>query len=240
MDVALEGPGAARAGVRRRAWLALLLLVPMPSIGVAFSMVAAPGPVGLFLWGCAKVWILALPYVWQRWAAREEGLWPRPPRGGFGLGVGTGAAMGAAVLVAVPLLLAPLVDVSVLRETLGAQGLLRPGAYLAMAAYIVLVNSLLEEYVWRWFVYRRCEELASVPVAVAASAAAFTLHHAVLLFSQFAAGPAALATAAVAFAGAVWSWVYARTRSIWPGWLSHVIVDVAVLVAGWNLLQGAV
>ena len=44
---------------------------------------------------------------------------------------------------------------------------------------------------------------------------------------------------AVLFAGGVaWSWLYVRYGSIWPGYLSHAIVDVAVFGTGAALLFG--
>ena len=52
--------------------------------------------------------------------------------------------------------------------------------------------------------------------------------------------PAAVAAgSAGVFAGGVaWSWLYVRYGSIWPGYLSHAIVDVAVFGAGAALLFG--
>ena len=46
-------------------------------------------------------------------------------------------------------------------------------------------------------------------------------------------------TAAGIFIGAgLWSGLYLRTRSVWPGYLSHAIVDVAVFAIGWRLIRG--
>ena len=36
--------------------------------------------------------------------------------------------------------------------------------------------------------------------------------------------------------GLAWSWLYAKYESIWPSWLSHVIVDAAIMTVGWFLL----
>jgi membrane protease YdiL (CAAX protease family) len=36
--------------------------------------------------------------------------------------------------------------------------------------------------------------------------------------------------------GCVWSWCFLRFRSIWPGYVSHVIVDVAVFAVGYLIL----
>jgi hypothetical protein len=51
-------------------------------------------------------------------------------------------------------------------------------------------------------------------------------------------GPAqvALGSLAVLAAGACWSFLYLRYASIWPGWISHVLADLAVFAIGWHLL----
>ena len=37
---------------------------------------------------------------------------------------------------------------------------------------------------------------------------------------------------------ASWGWLYLRHRSIWSGYVSHAIVDVAVFVIGYGLIFG--
>ncbi len=36
--------------------------------------------------------------------------------------------------------------------------------------------------------------------------------------------------------GVIWSGLYLRYRSIWPGYLSHVLADVAIYIIGWHLI----
>ena len=36
--------------------------------------------------------------------------------------------------------------------------------------------------------------------------------------------------------GLVWSWTLLRWNSLLPGWISHALVDVAVLVVGASIL----
>jgi len=109
---------------------------------------------------------------------------------------------------------------------------------VALGLYLLLVNSLLEEYVWRWFVFRRCEDLLPGTAAVVASALCFTVHHVLALRLWFDWRVTALASTGVFIGGAVWSACYLRYRSIWPCYLSHAIVDAAVLSIGWTLLFG--
>jgi hypothetical protein len=44
---------------------------------------------------------------------------------------------------------------------------------------------------------------------------------------------------AIAVGGAVWAWLYGRADSLYPSWLSHLLVDAAIFVIGWDLLQRA-
>ena len=254
---------------RSRAFLALCLLVPAPSLGIACEMLWFEGPVGLSILGLTKVWILALPFLWTRFVDGERGTpfsrprvepsgagassagaftgaastgaastsGPAPARDrGLLLGLITGLVGAAAVVLAYQFVLGERIDPTTVREMARANGLLSPPSYLAVAVYICLLNSLLEEYVWRWFVYRRFETLVGRPAAVVLAALAFTLHHSLLLGTQFGAELCWIGSTAVFVAGVAWSWQFARTRGLWSPWLSHALIDVAVFWAGWQIL----
>ena len=46
-----------------------------------------------------------------------------------------------------------------------------------------------------------------------------------------------LASAGVFVGGVAWSWLYRRSGSIWPGYLSHAIVDAAIMGVGYAALM---
>ena len=225
---------------RRRALLALLLLVPVPTLGGLTFFVWAPGAIGQAVFFAAKAWILILPLVWLTFVERRRpSLSPLPKEGrGHALRVGAGLGLffGAAIVVAYLLIGDTWIDADRLRSVVEAAGFATPGKYLGMALYITFVNSLLEEYVWRWFVYRRCEVLAGKKIAVPLAALLFTFHHIVVFSVQLGTNTAILASFGVFVGGAIWSWCYGRFRSIWPGWVSHVAADVAGLAVGWHLI----
>jgi hypothetical protein len=108
--------------------------------------------------------------------------------------------------------------------------------YLACAAYWIGVNSVLEEYVWRWFVFRRLAELMPERWAIVGSALGFTLHHIVAITIYLPGLTAFLATVGIFVGAALWSWLYCRYRSIWPGYLSHVGADIVIFVIGYRLI----
>jgi membrane protease YdiL (CAAX protease family) len=113
-----------------------------------------------------------------------------------------------------------------------------PGRYLTFAAGIVLVHSLMEEYYWRWFVFGQMRRLTTFAPAATVSSLAFMAHHVVILWTYF---PGYFWTAALPFSlciavgGFVWAWLYERNGSVYAPWLSHLCVDAAIFVIGWDL-----
>ena len=231
-----EPDRSAPGNARRKALIALVLLVPMPSLGVACEMLWFPGSFGLSVLGFTKLWILGLPLLWSTLVDRQSIRVSRPTTRGLGVGWLTGIFCALLVAGVFQFVLRERIDPEPLREMARKNHMLTPGAFSAVALYICVANSLLEEYVWRWFVLGKFEQFLPRSLAVAASAAAFTLHHTLILATQFNFEIAVIGSLAVFIAGVTWSFIYARTRSIWSAWASHALIDVAVFWAGWQLL----
>ena len=222
--------------LRRRALLALVFLAPAPSLGVWAAMVAAPGSVGHGVFLIAKLWLLVFPAAWYLLVEKGKPSWSLPRRGGMVAGVLSGVILAAAIVLGAWLGDVQHMDLSPLRAAVREMNLASSAAYFAGAAAWTLVNSLIEEYVYRWFVLRQCEVLLPPAAAVIASAAVFTIHHVIALNQYLEPGFTALASAGVFVGGIVWATLYHRYRSIWPGWISHVLADIAVFGLGWWLL----
>ena len=60
---------------RQQAALALLLLVPAPSIGVAMAVLMVPGSIGQTLFTAIKIWLIAFPIVWT-WRVEGQRVFP--------------------------------------------------------------------------------------------------------------------------------------------------------------------
>ena len=216
------------------------MLLPAPSIGTAAAMFWWPGtPLGTGLFVATKLWTLLLPVLWFRLVDRQPLIWPRPSGRGLGAGITSGLLIAAFVCAAYLVASGTgVLDGGLVAERAARTGLARPGVYLAGALYWITLNSLLEEYVWRWFVFRKFEILIGARAAVIAAALAFTAHHVVALAGQFPPLLTLVASVGVFTGGAVWSWLYQRYQSIWPGYVSHAIVDVAVFAIGYRLIFG--
>ena len=199
----------------------------------------AKTPAGKFIFVACKLWIILLPVVWLKFVDRGPFSWSPPKLGGFKtgaiLGLGIAAVIFAAYAVAFHL---DAIHPEKIAGRAAQTGLNHLGIYIGSAVWWVTFNSLVEEYVWRWFVFRKFEVLLGGKLAVLAAALAFTAHHVIVLMAQFDWPIALLGSFGVFVGGAIWSWLYLRYRSIWPGYVSHAIADAAIFIIGYRLIFG--
>lgn len=237
--------------------IALLLLVPAPSLGIWLAMYVLPGTViGQLAWGASKLWLLLLPAVWCRWVDHQRWRIPSFKRTGLLLGAITGVMIFAAIYGAYLLIGHHWIDAAWVSEQAKSRGLKSPAIFVGMGVYWCTINALLEEYVWRWFVFTRCaaltrpttktgtqlvSKLAASPfrsrgVAIIASALLFTVHHVFALAIYFDWRVTLLGSGGVCIGGATWSWLYARYGNIYAAWLSHIFADAAIFAIGYQLI----
>lgn len=222
---------------RNKSLFALILVALMPTTSILFAYSWTNSEfAGQVFFVFTKLWIIAIP-LW--WLYRVEtvvfslgGLAPSARNEAILSGLGMFAIIAATYAV-----LGDSIDVELMRDEIGATGLLNPATFFLGAFYWITLNSLIEEFVFRQFVGDRVLELTgSEAASVAGSAIVFTLHHTVALSFYFALWQNLLATVAILGAGAIWSILWLRHRSLAACWLSHAIADVAVFGVAYLIL----
>ena len=113
--------------------------------------------------------------------------------------------------------------------------------YAVLGVFYSLIHSFLEEYYWRWFVFRQLHKLLPLWTAILISALAFMGHHVIVLSQFFSELPwlAWLLSAAVAIGGVFWAWLYDRCGSLYSAWLSHLLIDAGIFWVGYDLVRDA-
>jgi len=216
--------------------VALAAIVPAPAVGIIAALYLWPDtPFGKIVYAGCKLWLLVLPVAWVVLVERRRPRLPRPRLRGMAAAVATGLAM-AAVIVGAYRICGHWIDTDTLVQQIRSVGLGTAGTYLLAALYWCSVNSILEEYVWRWFVFTRCELLLPRLAAAVAAGLFFTLHHAIALDFYFDWRVTLLGSAGVFLGGTIWSWLYLRWRNIYAAYVSHVCADLAVFGVGWQLV----
>jgi uncharacterized protein len=108
--------------------------------------------------------------------------------------------------------------------------------YWAFALFLSLVNSLVEEYYWRWFLFGRLRLVLPRWPAHLVAAAAFAAHHAVVTTQFLPLGWGLAAAAAVALGGLIMSLLYERQGTVAGAWVCHLLVDLGIMGIGYKLL----
>jgi membrane protease YdiL (CAAX protease family) len=203
----------------------------------------SPGALQQTVYTLGKTVQFAFPILWVLAVQRRRLRWKRPAAPGLyeGLGFGVLVFVGALLLYHGWLKPAGYFDHAreAIAEKLQGFGLTGPTKYVAFAVFLALAHSLLEEYYWRWFVFGQLRRLIPLWAAITVSSLGFMSHHVIVLGSYFGwSSPATvLFSLAVAGGGAVWAWIYHRSDSLYGPWLSHLIVDAAIMVVGYDLAR---
>ena len=218
---------------RRRTILALLLVGMAPSVSTLLSFGVGDGVASQIIFVITKIWLFAVPLYWFLKIDRGTISWSKPEQGGYAMAVGLGFAMSG-LMVGAWLLLGKWIDADLLRDALEPVGLLDIRLYVAAAIYWILINSLLEEYVFRWFLVIKSEALGGPGnSAIILSALIFVVHHTVALaVFGFPWWANLIASVSVFVGGAVFSWLYVRYRSVWIPYIAHAICDIVVFTVG--------
>jgi uncharacterized protein len=185
------------------------------------------------------------PIAYLAWFERDRIRIAAPTRRGMPLAIG----FALAVDVAMYLLYFTLVqDVPAVREITPDKIHAKvqqfhadsPMRFVVMAVVISILHSLLEEYYWRWFLFGRMRLHLPMWTAILLSGIGFMLHHIVILGVFFPGHFWVLAlplAACVGVGGGVWAWLYERCGSLYAPWLSHCLIDAAIMGIGYVMLM---
>lgn len=231
--------------------LAFAMLLPAAASAIYFVFLSGKdsasdsNPVMQVGYAASKIIQFSLPIVWLGIADRSALRLRRVTFGGVGLGLAFGIATAIFTWIVYLgwLVHSPALEgvPERIRAKVAEFGASSRAGFIALAGFIAIVHSLLEEYYWRWFVFGRLRRHVPIIVAIVTSSLAFMFHHIIVLAVYFPGWfwsvtmPFCLA---IAFGGMFWAWLYQRSGSLMGPWVSHLIVDVAIMAIGYDLVFG--
>jgi hypothetical protein len=209
------------------------------------ALTRCPAAMQQTAYSVGKCMQFALPALWVLAARRERPAWPFAGRRGLVAGLGFGAAACVALLLGYHAWLGPAGYLAALGPKIAEKtarfGVTGPAGFLVMGAFYSVVHSLLEEYYWRWFVFGRLRQLLPLWPAILLASLAFMAHHVIVLGTYLGwLSPATwLFSLGVALGGAAWCWIYHTSGSLLGPWISHLLVDAAIFLVGYDLARHA-
>ena len=151
-------------------------------------------------------------------------------REGLGLGLLLGGGIFAVILLAF-LLFRPFLDLDAIAAgLLGKEGVSREN-FLWVALYISIVNSALEELLFRGLGYLELRKHAPEGFAMVFSAAAFAAYHVAILDGWFSWWVYGLCMLGLFVGGLIFN-LLDRRGSLLPSWLAHAGANLAINTVG--------
>jgi uncharacterized protein len=230
----------------QKAMLALVLILPAPLVGISCSLylpsvhnvMTQEIVLGKVIWAFAKIWLVLLPVVWLLFVDKGKLSWSPTNKGGILAGLIWSIPVAVVLLGTYWIIKGGTFIDPAATETIEELGISTPAKFLIFASAMSLGNSLMEEYVWRWFVFSKFKVLVGVWPAIILSAFFFTVHHVVILWNVGSIWFVLVGSCALLIGGIIWGYLYNKYNSIWPGWICHVAADTAIMWIAWWIIRG--
>ena len=224
---------------KQLALLGLVLVAIAPTVSVITGFALKAGIIAAFVFVFTKLWMFGLPALWYLKVEGGERSYSMPKEGGWTISALLGIGMIFIIAIAYFLLGDLVLRSEDLHEILEPFGLTVPWKLAIGILFWIFINSVLEEYVFRWFITSKLEQILGGkwrPILL--SAGIFTLHHTIALAFFIDPLGNALASLGVFIGGVIFSWIYVQYRSIWVDWIDHALADVAIFAIAWQLIVG--
>ena len=219
--------------------LGLVLAAIAPTVSVVTGFVIQAGIIAVFVFIITKIWMFGLPAFWHLKVENKPFSASKVANGGWRVSLLLGTAMSLVIYLAYAGLGEIMISAENLKSILQQVGLTRPSNLLLAIVFWIFVNSVLEEYLFRWFILSKLEQLIDNNwLSMILSSIIFMVHHTIALAFFISPAGNLLCSLGLFIGGLVFAWLYLQYRSIWIPWLAHALCDVAVFSIAWHLIIG--
>jgi membrane protease YdiL (CAAX protease family) len=101
--------------------------------------------------------------------------------------------------------------------------------------YIIILNSVLEEYFWRGFLFKHLKNLIKPWQAYLITGLAFSFHHVMFYYNWFNLGFFLLATFGLTAYALIVNYVFHKYQDLFSCWYVHMFADVAQIFIAFKI-----
>ena len=141
------------------------------------------------------------------------------------------------VIVGAYFLLSPFFDFSKIAGALTENAGVTAENFLYVSLYISFVNSFLEEFFFRGFIFQNLKNHGGRVAAYLISAISFSLYHVAMMIGWFSLPLFLLVMAGLLLGGFILNRLNERLDTIYGSWLTHMFANFAINTVGFMLLK---
>ncbi|MBR5869183.1 MAG: CPBP family intramembrane metalloprotease [Clostridia bacterium] len=159
----------------------------------------------------------------------------KPQKRGFLISLALGMGLYAVILGAY-FLIGPFFDFSAIAGSLTQNAGVTRDNFLYVSLYISFVNSFLEEFFFRGFLFANLKRLLGRGSAYLLSALPFSLYHVAMMIGWFSPLLFLLVMAGLLVGGMIFNRLNESMDNIYASWLTHMFANFAINTIGFILL----
>jgi membrane protease YdiL (CAAX protease family) len=108
--------------------------------------------------------------------------------------------------------------------------------FIYIGLYIIFVNSFLEEFFFRGFIFLNIYEEGNKHMAYIYSSALFALYHMGMIQSWFNMYLIILCMISLMGVGIVFNYLNTRSKNYMNSWIVHILADISIILIGFKIL----
>lgn len=150
----------------------------------------------------------------------------------LGIGLGLFSFM---VIIAAYAVLKDAIDLDTIANELQTKSKVSPRNFLFVAFYITFVNSFLEEFFFRGFVFLNLYEQGFKKLAYIFSSILFSLYHIGIFKNWFNPWLIILAVLGLISVGFIFNYINTKSKNFINSWIVHILADAAIMLIGMRM-----
>lgn len=150
------------------------------------------------------------------------------------IGVGLGV-MCFIVLIVAYIILKDIIDLNTIANELQTKSKVSPSNFLFVAFYITFVNSFLEEFFFRGFIFLNLFKLGFKKLAYIFSSALFALYHISIFKNWFNPWLIGLSIFGLVSVGFIFNYIDTKSKNFINSWIVHILADAAIMLIGMRM-----
>lgn len=152
------------------------------------------------------------------------------------LGILFGLASFLIILISY-ILLKEVIDLKKIAEELQNRSRITPVNFIFVGIYITLINSFLEEFFFRGFIFLNLYNLGKGKLAYLYSSLLFGLYHIAIFKTWFNIWLILLCLLGLIVVGFIFNWLNTRSKNFINSWLVHIFADSAIILIGFKMFN---
>ena len=103
---------------------------------------------------------------------------------------------------------------------------------IIIGLYIIIFNSLFEEFFWRGFIFKEINNLINPITTPILTGIAFSLHHIIFYYNFLPTSLTVIATIGLIIYTIIMNYIFIKYQDLFSCWLIHAIVDIIQIGIG--------